>query len=78
MLPQSLLPQQSLGFLPHAGLFLAADPEGGRKYIVLGPHVLGDNHIVKDSHTLPQTDILERTGNAHFRDMVGRWGQNMV
>ena len=47
VLPQSLLPQQSLGFLPHAGLFLAADPEGGRKYIVLGPHVLGDNHIVK-------------------------------
>ena len=72
ILLQSLLLQQRHGFRPHPGFLLGVGAEDGGKHILLGPHMLGNQHVFKDGHALPQPDVLEGSGNAQLHHIVRR------
>ena len=75
---QVLLLQKGHGLLTHPLFFRAVKAEGGGKYVLLGPHVLGDEYIFKHRQGGEQTDILEGPGDAQVGDPVGRGPEHMV
>ena len=40
--------------------------------------MLGDQDVFKHRHTLPQTDVLEGTGDAQLHHMIGGWIHNFL
>ncbi len=68
---QTLLLQQGHGLLPHPLLLAAVEAKGGGEDVLLGPHVLGDQYVVKHRQGGEQTDILEGAGDAQLGDLVG-------
>ena len=67
---QVLLLQQSHGLLLHPLFFRAVEAEGGGKYVLLGPHMLGDEHVFKHGQGGKQADVLEGPGDAQVGDPV--------
>ena len=59
-----------LTFLALALFFVGIQAEGGAQQVGGTAAVLGNEHVLKYGLAFPQTDVLERAGNAHPGDLI--------
>jgi hypothetical protein len=72
ILQEILFFQQDDRLFAHALFFLVVDAQRGRKHVLLGAHMLGGQNVVKNRHTLPETDVLEGPRDAELGDAIRR------
>ena len=73
ILREVLLFKQLHRLLLHAPVLRHGDAERRAENVLLRTQVLGCEDVFKHRHGFPQADVLERAGNAHAVDLLGRF-----